>query len=90
MRAIVTGGAGSTPATGVFNVGTGKTSILELHGLYAETAGGGLRPRFAPERPGDLRHSVLDRSRAERELGWRATMTVANGLAQPWDSVRAQ
>jgi hypothetical protein len=84
MRAIVTGDAGSTPATGVFNVGTGtERSILALHGLYAETAGGGLRPRFAPERPGVLRHSVLDPSRAGRELGWRATMTVANGLVRP-------
>jgi UDP-glucose 4-epimerase len=83
--------ATSAPATGVFNVGTGtETSILELHRLSAESAGAEGQPRFAPERPGDLRHSVLDPSRAGRELGWRVTTTVANGLAQTWDWVRAR
>jgi UDP-glucose 4-epimerase len=83
--------ATSAPATGVFNVGTGtETSILELHRLSAESAGAEGQPQFAPERPGDLRHSVLDPSRAGRELGWRVTTTVANGLAQTWDWVRAR
>jgi UDP-glucose 4-epimerase len=81
--------AASAPANGVFNVGSGtETSILELHRLCSETAGVEQRPRFAPERPGDLRQSVLDASRAGRELGWRVQTTVANGLAQTWDSVR--
>jgi UDP-glucose 4-epimerase len=77
---------------GVFNVGTGtETSILELEALCAETAGAQRQPpRFAPERPGDLRRSVLDASRAARELGWRATTTLADGLARTWQSERAE
>jgi UDP-glucose 4-epimerase len=83
--------AASAPTAGVFNVGTGtETSILELHRLCAETAGVEQEPRFAHERPGDLRNSVLDPSRAGRELGWRAKTKVSSGLAQTWDSVRAQ
>src|SRR5207248_4891390 len=67
----------------IFNVGTGtETSILELHALCAEAARSEHRaPRFAPERPGDLRRSVLDASRAERELSWRAGTILADGLA---------
>jgi UDP-glucose 4-epimerase len=76
----------STRTAGVFNVGTGtETSIVDLYTLCAEAAGMEPRPpRFAPERPGDLRRSVLDASRAGRELGWRAETTLANGLAQTW------
>jgi nucleoside-diphosphate-sugar epimerase len=75
---------------GVFNVGTGtETSIVELQGLCADTAGGEQRPpRFAPERPGDLRRSVLDASRAARELGWRAETNLADGLARTWESAQ--
>ncbi|HET7571159.1 MAG TPA: NAD-dependent epimerase/dehydratase family protein [Gaiellaceae bacterium] len=74
---------------GVYNVGTGvETSVLELHRLCAETAGSRQEPRLAEPRPGDLRHSVLDAGRAERELGWRPARTLAQGLADTWDWVR--
>jgi hypothetical protein len=47
--------------------------------LCAETAGLEQQPLFVPERPGDLRHSLLDPSRAGRARlacqddgrGWR-------------------
>jgi len=87
VRALLA--AASAQAAGAFNIGTGReTSIFELHRLCAETAGVERLPRFAPERRGDLRRSVLDSSRAERELGWRAETTVLNGLAQTWDAVK--
>jgi UDP-glucose 4-epimerase len=83
--------AASAPAAGVYNVSSGvATSVLELHRLCAEAAGVEQQPRFAAERPGDLRHSVLDPSRAGRELGWRAETTVAAGIARTWDWVREQ
>jgi UDP-glucose 4-epimerase len=83
--------AGSAPPGGILNVGSGtETSILELHRLCAKTAGAEQQPRFAPARPGDLRHSVLDASRVERALGWRAKTTVAKGLAETWGWVRAR
>jgi UDP-glucose 4-epimerase len=75
--------AGAAAVTGVYNVGTGiATSIIDLHRLCAHTAGIEQEPRFSPERPGDIRHSVLDPSRAELELGWRAVTTLADGLAR--------
>ena len=75
--------------SGIYNVGSGAaTSVSELYRLCADTAGVEQEPTFAAERPGDLRHSVLDSSRAERELGWRAGTTLAAGLARTWDWVR--
>jgi UDP-glucose 4-epimerase len=80
--------ASGAPSGGVYNVGSGAgTPVLELHRLCAETAGVDGDAGFAPERPGDLRHSVLDPSLAERELGWRAATTLADGLARTWDSL---
>jgi UDP-glucose 4-epimerase len=85
VRALLA--AASAPARGVFNVGTGvATTIRELHRLCAETAGVEREPSFAPERPGDLRDSVIDSSRAARELDWRAGTVLADGLAETWDA----
>jgi UDP-glucose 4-epimerase len=37
-------------------------------------------PDFAPERPGEVRRSCLDVSRAKRELGWEAEVQLRDGL----------
>jgi len=80
-------GAAET-GTGTYNVGTGiATSILDLYRLCARVAGADGEPNFAPARPGDLRRSVIDASRAERELGWHATTPLAEGLARTWDQL---
>ena len=89
VRALLA--AASSPASGVFNVGSGvATSVAELHRLCAETAGVDQEPRFAAARPGDLRHSVIDSSRAARELDWHAELTLAMGLAETWKAVRSR
>jgi UDP-glucose 4-epimerase len=81
--------AAGSGETGIYNVGTGvATSVLELHRLCAETAGADRPPRFAAERPGDLRDSVLDPSLAELRLGWRAETSLAAGIERTWDWVR--
>jgi UDP-glucose 4-epimerase len=88
VRALLA--AATSTETGVFNVGSGvATSVVELHRLCAETAGVGQEPRFAPARPGDLRHSVIDPSRAARELDWRAKMDLTRALAETWKTVRS-
>jgi UDP-glucose 4-epimerase len=83
--------AAASPASGIFNVGSGiATTVLELHRLCAEAAGVEQEPRFADARPGDLQHSVIDPSRAASELGWHAEMTLARGLAVTWSAVRSE
>ncbi len=74
--------AGET-GTGTYNVGTGvETTVLELYRLCAAAAGVDRDPNFGPPRPGDLLRSVIDASRAERELGWRVETPLEAGLAQ--------
>jgi UDP-glucose 4-epimerase len=83
VRALLA--ASAAPVTGIFNVGSGiATNVRELHRLCAQTAGVEDEPTFAAARAGDLQRSVIDSSRAERELGWRAETTLAAGLAQTW------
>lgn len=73
--------------SGIYNVGTGvATRVLDLHRLCAEVAGVGQEPSFAEPRPGDLRHSVLDAGRAERDLGWRAGTSLEAGLRRTWEA----
>ena len=70
---------------GVFNVGTGlETSVNELFAATCRTAAVEADARYAPARTGDVRRSVLDVSRTERELGWRSQVSLAEGLASTW------
>ena len=76
--------------TGTYNVGTGvATSILDLYRLCAAAASVDREPTFGPPRPGDLRRSVIDASRAERDLGWRVGTPLADGLARTWAATSA-
>jgi UDP-glucose 4-epimerase len=83
--------AAGTAAAGVYNVSTGvATSVLELHRLCAETAGSEQEPQLADPRPGDVRHSVLDPSRAGRDLGWQAGTPLTEGLSRTWNWARTR
>ena len=68
---------------GVFNVGTGsETSVVELlRGLPRAWRASALEAEHAPARLGELQRSVLDVSRAERELGWRPEVPLEEGSA---------
>ena len=53
-------------------------------------AGDEREPLSAPPREGDVQRSVLDVSRAERELGWRPEIALADGLRRTWDWIQGQ
>ena len=73
---------------GVFNVGTGQeTSVLELYELCRRVAGVQLEPETAPARLGEIERSVLDVSKAERELGWAPQVELEDGLRRTWESL---
>jgi UDP-glucose 4-epimerase len=70
---------------GPFNVGTGTdTTVSELHRACAAVAGVAAEPRHEAARLGDIQRSVLDASLIERERGWRAGVSLEDGLAQTW------
>jgi UDP-glucose 4-epimerase len=63
--------------------------VTDLHRLCAQTVGVDAEPRYVAARVGDARRSVLDTTRAERELGWRAQMSLDEGLRATWQSIRS-
>lgn len=76
-----------------FNVAVGERATLnELFGFLRERlvrhfpAIGDAKPEYADFRPGDVRHSLADISKAERLLGYRPTHTLRTGLdeAMQW------
>jgi UDP-glucose 4-epimerase len=72
---------------GTFNVGTGRaTSVNQLFDACRRAAGVEAEVVHADARPGDLVRSVLDVSRAEAELGWRARSSLEEGLRATWDA----
>ena len=69
----------------IFNVGTGvETSVNDLYEAVRRVTGVERDPEYSPPRPGELRRSALDITRAERELGWRPRKTLEEGLAATW------
>lgn len=64
-----------------FNIGTGvETDVNHLCDMIAEITGFGDKPVYGPARPGDLRRNFLNASKAERILGWRPEVPLAEGL----------
>jgi UDP-glucose 4-epimerase len=73
---------------GVFNIGTGReTSVLELFDTFRRVARAETEAEHAPARAGEALRSVLDASRAERDLGWRPQSSLEQGLRETWSTV---
>jgi UDP-glucose 4-epimerase len=65
-------------------VGTGRAvSIRELAAIVMRLAGLSGEPLYAPPRPGDIKHSAADVSKA-RALGWEPRITIEEGLKGLW------
>jgi UDP-glucose 4-epimerase len=75
--------AAAADLTGPLNIGTGReTSVLELIAALNDLRGDRppAEPDFRPQRPGEVRRSLLDGSRARRELGWEPAVVLGDGL----------
>lgn len=76
LAATATGAEGET-----FNVASGEgTSVLELLERVSGIIGGKTEPEFLAERPGDVRHSLADVSRAGSKLGFAPRVGIEEGL----------
>jgi UDP-glucose 4-epimerase len=66
-----------------YNVGCGeRISLLQLVEGLNRALGTSLQPTHAEPRPGDVRHSLADVTAAARDLGYRPSVTVQEGLAR--------
>jgi UDP-glucose 4-epimerase len=79
--------APSGVATGrVFNVGTGNSVTLnEVYAALAGQLGFKEKPKYAPERVGDIKHSLADISRISAELGYQPKVQFREGLRRTVD-----
>ena len=74
--------AADSTLTSPVNIGHGReTAVLDLIDALNDVSGGAMpEPRFVPERPGEVRRSCLDVTRARRDLGWEAEVSLRDGL----------
>jgi UDP-glucuronate 4-epimerase len=75
----------AAPAGSIFNVGGGEESSLrDAIALLEEVAGRTLDVAYGPPQTGDMKRTKADTTRIERELGWRATTPLRDGLEAHW------
>jgi UDP-glucose 4-epimerase len=73
----------------LLNIGTGvETSVNQIAALLVELTGSKVRPGYGPDRPGDVRRSVVDPSAAAVHLGWQASTPLREGLRRTVDYFR--
>jgi UDP-glucose 4-epimerase len=71
--------AAESAATGTYNIGTGKnTSILDLARRVSVKYSADIE--FLPKRIGETQETLADASKAERDLGWKATTMLEDTL----------
>jgi UDP-glucose 4-epimerase len=81
----------TSQAVGAFNVGTGtETSINEIFRLLQDLTGSRQVERHGPPKAGEQRRSAVDATRIGRELGWRPTTALRDGLAETVAYFRAE
>jgi nucleoside-diphosphate-sugar epimerase len=67
----------------VYNIACGdQISLNKLLAALAEVIGAAPEVRYEPPRPGDVKHSMADISRARDELGYRVGVSFEEGLRQ--------
>jgi UDP-glucose 4-epimerase len=73
-----------------YNVGTGKgTSVNRLADILEEASGSRPGRDYAPERPGELRHSMLEAGRL-RSRGWSCQWTLEEGLQETFEYIKQE
>ena len=75
----------TTAGVKVYNLGTGNGySVLDMIHAFEKACGHEIAYAIKPRRPGDIAACYADAGKAERELGWRATLGVDEMCASMW------
>jgi len=75
----------------VYNVGGGaEASLREAIATLERISGRTLELLERPAAAGDVRRTAPDTSRIERDLGWRATTSLGDGLRAQWEWASAR
>ncbi|UCH14863.1 MAG: UDP-glucose 4-epimerase GalE [Bacteroidales bacterium] len=70
----------------VFNLGTGKgLSVMEIVKSFEKATGQKIKYKIYPRRPGDIDIVYADTSYSNRELGWKAEISLEETLLSAWN-----
>lgn len=76
---------GSKAGLHIYNLGTGTgSSVLDMVEAFSAACGTPLPYEICPRRAGDIAQCWASTEKAERELGWKATRSVAEMSADTW------
>ena len=79
---LAAGAAAPEAGNRAYNIAGGRrVTVLELAKAVVALTGRSMSPRFAPPRPGDVKHSLADISAARDRLGFRPAVAFDEGLA---------
>jgi UDP-glucose 4-epimerase len=74
--------AAQSDATGVFNIGTGHSVLInDLAAMIMDLAGNRIEPIHLDRREGDVRHSIADISKASA-IGYKPKYSLIDGLRE--------
>lgn len=69
-----------------YNIGTGQQiSILKIYYVIAKQLGFHKKPVFGEAKPGEVRFSALDITKARKELGWQPRYSFEEGIKRTID-----
>ena len=78
--------AGAAALGGAFNIAcSDRISLNDLVTILAGFSGRKVEAIHAPHRPGDIKHSLAGIDKAQSLLGYRAEVSVRDGLRKTWE-----
>ena len=76
----------ATPGVEIYNLGTGRpVSVKGVISAFEQAVGRELPVAIKPRRPGDVAATYCDPAKAERELGWKADLTIDQAAVDSWN-----
>jgi UDP-glucose 4-epimerase len=81
VDAFVRAGSASIETTGTYNIGTGQhVTVTEVQHLISAVLDGSSPPEFTAARTSELHAIALNATKAEKELGWKPAVDLAEGI----------
>lgn len=72
--------------SGSYNIGTGiETSVSDLISELKKSSGTDFEVHYGEERPGEVQSISLEVSQAEKTLGWKPSVKLAEGIQHTWN-----
>ncbi|TFG78261.1 MAG: NAD-dependent epimerase/dehydratase family protein [Thermodesulfobacteriales bacterium] len=71
---------------GSYNIGTGiETSVNDLISELKKSSGTDFEVNYGEQRPGEVQSISLEASQAEKILGWKPNVNLAEGIQKTWN-----